>query len=116
MKKTVNLLTIRYNSRKVLISFRNQEKLLVLKYAIVRQYLTDLITERETELELDLTGVRFIDNEGFDTLNILSRLGRKYNSKLVLKGVEKEVIEMMELAKKYYVFDVHYVEPVLIQA
>jgi anti-anti-sigma regulatory factor len=115
MKKTVNLLTIRYNNRKVLISFRNQEKLVVLKYAIVRQYLTDLITERGTELELDLTGVQFIDNEGFDTLNILARLGRKYNSKLVLKGVERAVIEMMDLARKYYVFDVRYIEPAMVQ-
>jgi anti-anti-sigma regulatory factor len=116
MKNTVNLLTIRYNNRKVLISFRNQERLVVLKYGIVRQYLTDLITQRSTELELDLTGVRFIDNEGFDTLNILARLGRKYDSKLILKGVEKEVLEMMDLAKKYYVFDVKFIEPAMVQA
>jgi ABC-type transporter Mla MlaB component len=113
MKKRVNIVTIQYNSRKVLVSFRNQEKLDILKNTFVKQYLTDLITKRGTLLELDLKGVRFIDNEGFDTLNILTRIGQKYNSSLMLKGVEKEVIEMMDLAKRYYVFNVRHIEPVL---
>jgi len=113
MKRKINMVTIRYNQKKVLVSFRNQENLGILKNSFVRQYLTDLITKRGTLLELDLSGIRFIDSEGFDTLNILTRIGRKYDSSLMLKGVEKEVIEMMNLAKRYYVFDVRHIEPAL---
>jgi len=113
MRKKLNMVTIRYNPKKVLVSFRNQENLGILKNSFVRQYLTDLITKRGTLLELDLSGVRFIDSEGFDTLNILTRVGRKYDSSLMLKGVEKEVIEMINLAKRYYIFDVRHIEPAL---
>jgi anti-anti-sigma regulatory factor len=111
MNKRADIFTIRYANRRVLVSFRNQEKLDILKNAFVKQYLTDLITKRGTLLELDLSGVRFIDGEGFDALNILTRIGRKYNSSLMLKGVEKEVAEMMDLAKRYYIFDVRHIEP-----
>ena len=107
------MVTVRYSQHRVLVSFRNQENLGILKNSFVRQYLTDLITKRGTLLELDLNGVRFIDSQGFDTLNILTRVGRKYNSSLMLKGVEKEVIEMMNLARRYYVFDVRHIEPAL---
>lgn len=78
---------------------------------VLRNFLKDLITHRETHLEIDLSGIHTMDNEWFDTFNFLSRLARKYGSSITLTGVESEVMEIIELIRKYYFFDIRVVEP-----
>jgi anti-anti-sigma regulatory factor len=99
-------LHIRKEGKKASASFRNIDKITAVDANLIRQDLIKIICERGTRLELDLRGIRFIDNEGFDALNLLYRLGRKYGSTLALKGVEPELLEMINLVKKYHVFHV----------
>lgn len=112
MKETANILIERHATRQIRVSFKNSEALLSLKFDFIREYLKDLITKRGTLMEINLNGIQFIDNEIIDTLNFLYRLGKKYNSGLALKAVEPEVFEMIDLARKYYVFDIKQVEPI----
>jgi len=110
MKETANIQIERLAVRQIRVSFKDQEALLSFKFDFIREYLKNLITKRDTTMEIDLNGIHSIDNEIIDTLNFLYRLGKKFNSKLVLKNVEPEVFEMISLARKYYVFDVKQVE------
>lgn len=78
----------------------------------LKAYIKKIITQRNTRLEIDLSGIHNIDNEWFDAFNFLSRLGRKYGSSITLTGVENDVMEIIELIRKYYFFDIQAVEPV----
>ena len=106
-----NILVIRQDNKNVMVSFKNTEKFTSLNMNIIRQYLTRIIRKRGTILETDLSGIRFIDSTGFDTLTLIYRLGKKYGSTIILKGVEIEVLEMIELVKKYQVFDIRRIKP-----
>ncbi len=110
MKETANIMIERSTTRHIRVSFNDQEALSSLKFDFIREYLKDLITKRGTQIEIDLNGIHFIDNEIIDVLNFLYRIGRRFNSGLVLKSVEPEVFDMINLARKYYVFDIQHVE------
>ena len=103
-------------NREVRISFRNHGNLSLLKYDYIQFTLKELIMKRGTRLMIDLTGVKFIDSNGIDLLNLLSRLGKKYESSIALVGVEPELNEMLRLVKKYTVFDINHIEPVKVVA
>lgn len=79
---------------------------------VLRNFIKGIITTPNTQLEIDLSGIHTIDNEWFDTFNFLSRLARKYGSSITLTGVENDVMEIIELIRKYYFFDIRTVEPV----
>jgi anti-anti-sigma regulatory factor len=102
----VNFLIVQNKDNKVAVSFNNSDQLTKANMGVIRQYLTDVVANPGTILELDLSGIHFIDNTGYDTLNLISRIGRRYGSSLTLKGVGVEVYEMINLLKKYYVFDI----------
>lgn len=106
-----NILVIHREKSKVSASFNTEEKSGALKMADIRKQLINIISKRGTHLELDLAGIRFIDSDGFDTLNLIHRLGKKYSSTLTLKGVETEVLEMIDLLKKYHVFHIQQIKP-----
>jgi len=106
-----NILVVHRENTKVSVSFGTEEKSSALKMDIVRKQLIKIISRRGTHLELDLAGIRFIDSDGFDTLNLIHRLGKKYGSTLTLKGVESEVLEMIDLLKKYHVFHIQQIKP-----
>lgn len=95
----------------VIVSFRNHGSLALLKHGYIRFTLKELVMQKNKRLIIDLTGVKFIDDQGFDMLNLLSRLGKKYHSVIHLTGVEPEVMEIIKLLKKYSVFDINHVEP-----
>lgn len=71
-----------------------------------------IITHPGTHLTLNLSGVDFIDSKAFDDLNHLSRVARNYNSVIILSQVESSVMELIELVKKYSVFDIKAIRPV----
>jgi len=110
MKDAVKIKIERNTSKDIHVSFMDREAVQDLKFDYINQYLKELITTRGTTMVIDMNGVHFIDNEIIDILNMLYRLGKKYNSKLIMKAVEPEVFEMISLAKKYYVFDVQHIE------
>ena len=115
MKETANIMIEKHAARQIRVSFEDHEALQSLKFDFIRQYLKDLITKRDTVIDFDLNGIYFMDNEIIDFLNFLYRLGRKYNSQLKLKNVGPETLEIINLAKKYYIFDIKQVEPVPVE-
>lgn len=102
----------RNEGKEVLVSFRNHGNLSLLKHDYFRFTLMEQVRSRGTRLIMDLTGIKTIDSASLDTLNLLSRLGRKYDSSIWLKGVEPEIIELLKLARKYSVFDIQHIEAV----
>jgi anti-anti-sigma regulatory factor len=102
----VNFLIIQNKENKIGVSFNNSDQLTKNNMGVIRHYLTELISKPGTSLEIDLTGIHFIDNTGYDTLNLISRIGKNYGSSISLKGVGTEIYEIINLFKKYYVFDV----------
>ncbi len=97
----------------VLVSFRNHGTLCLLKTEHLLAELKSIVQQNGTRLVLDLHGVLNLNTTDFDTLNLLSRLARKYGSHILLTGVEPPVMELIELAREYSVFDIKQVEPVL---
>ncbi len=76
-----------------------------------RLYLKNLLTRKGIMLEIDLAGIHSINNEWIDTFNYLSRIARKYDSSIRLVGVEAEVLEMIDLIRQYYFFDIKHILP-----
>ncbi|MBN1949796.1 MAG: anti-sigma factor antagonist [Bacteroidales bacterium] len=112
MKREIKISDERPTGREVIVSFRNHGTLGLLKHGFIQFTLKEVIQEKGSRLIMDITGVKLIDSDSIDILNLLSRLGRKYDSVIWLRGVEPEVLELLALAKKYAVFDIQHVEPV----
>lgn len=106
----LNMMVVHRKNETISVSFRGEDKSLILKMNGIRKQLIKLISKRGTHLELDLTGIRFIDSNGFDTLNLIHQIGRKYDSLLSLIGVENEVLEMIDLLRKYHVFHIQQIK------
>lgn len=104
-QSAISFLIVRnYNNRRVKISFANSENLEIIKKEVVRRYLLNMVSRPGKTLEIDLSEVKFIDSEGFDILNLLARIAKKYGSRILLSCVGKELSELINLVKKYSVF------------
>ncbi len=103
-------LIIRNEKNKTVASFRNY-KLTVLNSEAIRLGLLDIVTIRDSELEINLSGVKFIDSSIFDVFNLLSRMGKRFNSRVYLSNVGVELLELIELVKLHSVFDIKKVIP-----
>ena len=90
----------------VVASFRNTKKLTVLNAEALKLGLLDVITNRNTVLEINLAGIKFIDSSIIDILNFLSRVAQRFNSKVILTHVEGELMELIELVKLHSIFDI----------
>lgn len=107
-----NFLTVKNKKKIAYVSFKRISKLSVLNCEILKHSLIDIVTMPGTVLEIDLSGIKFIDSSGFDLLNIVSRMARKYSSQVVLKNAGSEVMELIELVKKHAVLDIKNIQPV----
>ncbi len=92
--------------KKAIASFSNTTHLNILNTEIIRLGLIDIVTMRNTEVIFDLSGINVIDCSIVDTLNLLSRLAKRFNSLLLLSHVSPELQEMLDLIKVYSVFDI----------
>ena len=104
-QSAISFLVVRNEGNKnVTVTFANSEKLDIIKNKSVRKYLMNIVSQRRAILRIDLTDVRIIDNEGFDILNLLYQISRKNDSRVVLNGVGTELLELIDLVRKYSVF------------
>ena len=111
-KKKIKFLLAEEINQNTELKIKTPESISMMSAQVLRNFIKGLITTRNTHLEIDLSGIHSIDNEWFDTFNFLSRLARKYGSSITLVGVESDVMEIIDLIRKYYFFDIRAVEPV----
>lgn len=103
-------LIIRNENNKAEASFRNN-KLTVLNSEALRLGLLEIVTTRNSELEINLSGIKFIDSSIIDVFNILFRMAKRFNSGVYLSHVGAELLELIELVKLHSVFDIRKVVP-----
>lgn len=108
----LNFLVVKNNRRKIQVSFEKISKLSVLNSELIKNYLLNIVEKPRTELLISLAGIRFIDSASFDILNLVARVAVKYKSTVILKDVEPDTMELIELVKEHYVFNIKYVEPI----
>ncbi len=104
--KNAIIIVKRKKNNKVETSFRNINFLNKDSTVILRIRLTQLIVIQNTILEIDLKGITFIDNSVIDTLNLVSRLGKRYNSRVILTNVGEKLLELIRLVKEHSVLDI----------
>ncbi len=105
--KLAKFLIIRNTNNRKTVSFRGVDRLTVHNSKGIREELLDMVTRRGTELEINLSEIRFIDSNMMDTLNLLSRMARRYGSRVILTHVTEEVWEFIQLVKLHSVFDIN---------
>ena len=105
------ILEIRIKEKKMEASFTATRRLTKENSFAIKQELMQCATHRNCELEINLSGILFIDNTVIDIFNLLSRMARRYDSRLFLSHVGGEVMEMINLIKKHSVFDIRVVIP-----
>jgi anti-anti-sigma factor len=106
-----DFLIIEKETNGIKVAFREINKLTVLNAPSIKLGLIDIVTKRNTQLEIDLKGIKFIDSAIIDTLNLLSRMARRYNSRIILINVSDELSELLALVKMHAVFDIQRVLP-----
>lgn len=80
------------------VSFNDEvSRLNTLISSEVEQVLSDLISNPNSILILDLEGINFIDSTGFNTLKSLINSAKENNTKFQLKNINDEVMELIEL-------------------
>jgi anti-anti-sigma regulatory factor len=109
--KKVKFSVLRHNQKDVNAAFGKAVEMSLFNSDIVKQYLKKIITQKGTQLEIDLSGIHSINNDWIDTFNFLSRIAKRYNSSVRLVGVERNVLEMIELIRQHYFFDIQNVKP-----
>lgn len=105
-RESYNILAIENSQYKTKVSFRNIDRLTILDSEAIRLELIDLAVKKDTLLEIDLLGIRFIDSSIIDIFNLLSRMAHRYNSRVKLSNVSAELFELIELVKLHSVFDI----------
>lgn len=109
--KKVKFLVVQQNEKDVNVAFGKPEEIALFNAGAVKKYLKNIITRKGIQLEIDLSGIHSINDEWIDTFNFLSRIAKKNNSSVRLTGVEIEVLELIELIRRYYFFDIQHVKP-----
>ncbi len=102
----INFLIVKNGRRKVNVSFSRAHKLNVLNSKVIKSYLLNIVSHPGTSLIIDLKGIDFIDSEAFDTLNVVSRIAKSYNSEITLINVSDDILELIDLVRTYSVFDI----------
>ncbi len=107
----VNLQTKKKGNHEIEIGFDDTSRLSIINSSLIKKDLMTLVREPGTTLNLNMQGINFIDSSVFDALNHLSRVAKRNNSSVSLLNVEQPVLELIELVKKYWIFDIKCVIP-----
>ncbi len=101
-----NFLYVRKSENKTVALFREMNQLTVPDSEAIRLKLIDIVTKRNSELEINLLGIKFIDSSIIDVFNLLYRMAKRFNSKVIITHVNEELMELIELVKIHAVFDI----------
>ena len=90
-----------------LASFNNMSKLNVLNSKDIELQLLPLVSQPDSKLTLNFSGIKFIDSSGFETLLSLYKVAKTNNSDLNLTNLSDELLELVNLVKLDTVFQLN---------
>ncbi|MDA3954545.1 MAG: STAS domain-containing protein [Bacteroidales bacterium] len=90
-----------------LASFHNISKLNILNSKDIELQLMPLVSQSDSSLTLNFSGIRFIDSSGFETLLSLYKVAKINNSNLNLINLSDELLELVNLVKLDTVFQLN---------
>ncbi len=101
------MLTVDHIENTYLASFYNVSRLNVLNSKEIELQLLPLINQSESNLTLNLSGIKFIDSSGFETLLSLYKVAKLNNSNLKLINLSEELVELIKLVELDSVFQLN---------
>ncbi len=101
------MLTVDRIENTYLASFYNVSRLNVLNSKEIELQLLPLINQSESNLTLNLSGIKFIDSSGFETLLSLYKVAKLNNSNLKLINLSEELLELIKLVELDHVFQLN---------
>lgn len=93
------MITVDQIENSYLASFYNMSKLNILNSKDVELQLLPLISQSDSILTLNFSGVKFIDSSGFETLLSLNKTAKANKSNLSLINMSEELLELVNLVK-----------------
>jgi len=73
----------------------------------LRDQLLEMVSQKKKEVILSLTGIKFIDNSGFEAIMYVVKRARENNCSFRICDVSQEVYELFQLMKLNVVFEIH---------
>ena len=101
------MITVDHIENTYLVSFFNMTKLNVLNAKEIESQLLPLVSQQDSNLTLNLNGIKFIDSSGFETLLSLYKTSRINNANLRLINVSEELVELIKLVELDSVFQLN---------
>jgi len=101
------MITVDQIENTYMASFYNMSRLNVLNSKDVESELLPLVSQSESKLTLNLSGINFIDSSGFETLLSLYKVAKINNSNLNLINLSEDLVELIKLVELDYVFQLN---------
>ena len=101
------MLTVDHIENTYLASFYNVSRLNVLNSKEIESQLLPLVSQSESNLTLNLSGIKFIDSSGFEILMSLYKVAKLNNSNLSLINLSVELVELVKLVELDRVFQLN---------
>ena len=101
IKEQYNSFIVRFQRRNIVRSFIARDLYYELK---------ELIEQKNILITIELNNIQMLGENDFDSLNMLARLAKLSNSRIVLNNVSQRMQELIDLIKSYTVFEVDYLK------
>lgn len=101
------MLTVDHIENKYLVSFYNISKFNILNSKEIETQLLPLVCNKDSNLILNFTGIKFIDSSGFDVLRNIYETSKSNNSNINLINLSDELIELVKLVELDQVFQLN---------
>ena len=101
------MLTVDKIENKYLVSFYDVSKFNILNSKEIESKLLPLVSQKDSNLILNFSGIRFIDSSGFEVLMNIFKTSKNNNSDLNLINLSEDLMELMELVEMDQVFQLN---------
>lgn len=101
------MITVDHIENTYLVSFFNTTKLNVLNAKELESQLLPLVSQQNSNLTLNLNGIKFVDSSGFEMLLSLYKTAKINNADLRLINVSEDLVELIKLVELDKVFQLN---------
>ncbi|HSH50933.1 MAG TPA: STAS domain-containing protein [Bacteroidales bacterium] len=99
------MLTVDQLENKYIVSFYNVSRLNILNASEIEQKVLPIVNNPGAQLSINLSGIKFIDSAGFETLLKIYRTSRINNSTFKFINVSDEIKELIKLVELEHIFE-----------